>query len=199
MRVRRHVTVFSFSLIEISSGYVAIEVEGQKAWKIFQSEAGGHRWQRVPPTERHGRTQTSTVTVAVIHSENTSVLNIKSSDLQYEFYKSGGPGGQHKNTTLSAVRLRHIPTGITVNVSAGRCQHQNKASALVILKSKLLTEQKEKIEGKENRERREQIGSGMRGDKIRTYSVKNDTVSDHRTNKTTTIKRFSKGFIEDLR
>jgi peptide chain release factor 1 len=99
---------------------------------------------------------------------------------------------------MSAVRLRHLPTGIMVNVGAGRSQHQNKETALRILKSRLLNKQKESSQGRENKDRKEQIGSGMRGDKIRTYSVKHDQVEDHRTGKTISIKKFQKGFIEEL-
>lgn len=160
-------------------------------------EAGGHRWQRVPPTEKKGRVQTSTVTVAVLERE-CSTFELNEKDLEYEYFRSGGPGGQHQNKTSSGVRVRHIPTGITAE-SRGRSQKNNRRLAREEVQTKLVSKRASKIHNSQNRRRKNQIGSGMRGDKIRTYRVRDDKVVDHRTNKKARLSSLLKGDWSDLK
>ena len=124
--------------------------------------------------------------------------DIKKSDLDYSFYRSSGPGGQHKNKTHSAVRLRHVPTGIVVHAQFGRSQTKNKETALKILAGRLSILGNKEIRDKRNEKRRKQVGRGTREDKIRTYSVKKDLVVDHRTGRRMSFSRFVKGFIKDI-
>lgn len=143
-------------------------------------ESGGHRWQRVPPTERKGRVHTSTVTVVVRDPTQKAAYTIDEKDVEMRFTKDTGPGGQHRNKTESCVVLTHKPTGISVK-AAERCQHANRRNAWVTLAERV----SEHFGALQNqavaKERRDKAGSGMRGDKIRTYAVHHHIASDHRT------------------
>lgn len=150
---------------------------------IFGNEAGGHRWQRVPPTETRGRIQTSTVTVAILNIPETVTISLDTKDLEITTMRGSGPGGQHRNKTESCVTVKHIPSGTIVRCDAERSQHQNKALALKILNAKLADTLNASIEKSANAARKQQIGSGMRGDKIRTYRVKDNICMDHRSGK----------------
>jgi len=190
--------VFDLEILEEREGFIAFRVTGKNAKKAFAKEAGGHRWQRVPPTEKRGRRQTSTVTVAVLPEPSQKEQRIESCDLEWTFYRSSGAGGQHRNKTDSAARVKHLPTGIVARAENDKSQHINKENALVALRAKLWSVQREKSLNKRNSKRREQVGSGMRGDKIRTVSVFNDVVHDHIANKKIPYKRYIKGHLEDL-
>jgi peptide chain release factor 1 len=189
--------VFNHELLELRPGYVLLQVSG-KDIDVFRHEAGGQRWQRIPPTEKRGRVHTSTVTVAVLEAPKHSDISIPPQDLEESFVRGSGPGGQHRNKTATCVVLRHIPTGIRVRIDGGRSQHRNREVALEVLVAQLKQQQQFKQQEQHNQNRRHQIGSGQRGDKVRTIQVRNDRVVDHRTGKTTSFKRYRRGHLEDL-
>lgn len=152
---------------------------GEGAERTFRNEAGGHRWQRVPPGEKRGRVHTSTVTVAVLREPEPTELVVPEADLQITMCRAGKSGGQHMQKTDSAVQVRHLPTGITVRCESERSQHQNRARALGVLRARLLAVEVEAGRDARNGERRAQIGTGQRGDKRRTVRVQDGTVTDH--------------------
>lgn len=162
------------------------------------NEAGGHRFQRVPPTERKGRVHTSTITVAVLPEEGPSQIKLADKDLDIRCCRGSGAGGQHRNTTDSAVQVTHLPTGLQVRVESERSQHQNKESALALLRVKLQTEAGARHNSKQNSSRKAQVGVGARGDKRRTIALQRDSVVDHVTGKEITTKKYLRGEIEAL-
>jgi len=186
------------NVAESGRGYTRIEfiAEGPNAYAEFYKEAGGHRFQRVPPTEKHSRRQTSTVTVAVLPMVKKQELKIDERDLVYETKRGSGAGGQHRNVTDSAVRLVHKPTGIEVNCQNERSQHRNKTQALEILRARLHAAAKEKHYKLESSMRRKQIGSGQRGDKIRTYRFQDGRAIDHRTGKKINLSDVLSGNLD---
>jgi peptide chain release factor 1 len=159
---------------------VVLRIEGKGAYSRLKYESGVHRVQRVPVTEAGGRIHTSTATVAVLPEVDEVEVEIRPEDLKIETMRASGHGGQHVNRTESAVRITHLPTGIVVSCQNERSQHQNKATALRILRAKLYElyqrEQQEKIQ----KERRSQVGTGERSEKIRTYNFPQNRVTDHR-------------------
>lgn len=165
---------------------------------MFAHEAGGHRWQRIPPTEKRGRVHTSTVTVAVLSDAVAKSVQLRDSDLEESFVRGSGAGGQHRNKTATCVVLLHKPTKIRVRIDGGRSQHVNRQTALAVLKARLAAQQALSSKKQHNQKRKAQIGSGQRGDKIRTIQVRNDRVVDHRTGRKTTLRRFLRGYLEDL-
>lgn len=182
------------------AGYqeIVFTVRGRGAWDALSKEAGGHRVQRIPPTERHGRRQTSTVTVAVLPEPSGSTLVLLDRDLKWETMRASGPGGQGVNTTASAVRVTHTPTGVSATCQT-RSQHQNKDAALSVLRARLQEQATSKQDQARNRARSQQIGSGMRGDKIRTIRYQDDTVTDHSSGRQTSVTRWERGYLDDLR
>lgn len=146
----------------------------------FLSEAGGHRWQRVPPTERKGRVQTSTVTVAVFEVLEQARFALHDADIEIFTTKDSGPGGQHRNKTESCVVMRHRPTGIEAKAST-KSQHDNRRLAREVLESRVREHYASVANAKASEQRKRQVGSGQRGDKIRTYREQDNTVSDHRS------------------
>ncbi|MBQ4627108.1 MAG: peptide chain release factor 1 [Clostridia bacterium] len=163
---------------------VSFMIEGEGAYSRFKFESGVHRVQRVPETESQGRIQTSTATVAVLPEAEEVDIEINPADLQIDTYRSGGAGGQHVNKTESAIRITHLPTGTVVECQDERSQYKNKDRAMKILRSKILEAEREKQHDAIAGERKAQVGTGDRSERIRTYNYPQGRVSDHRINLT---------------
>ena len=159
---------------------VTFVVAGDGAWTRLKHEGGPHRVQRVPVTESQGRIHTSSATVTVLPEADEVEVNIDPNDLQVDYFRSSGPGGQSVNTTDSAVRLTHKPTGVTVSMQDQKSQIQNKAKAMQVLASRLLKLEQDRQASELSDARRDQVGGGGRSEKVRTYNFKENRVTDHR-------------------
>lgn len=184
-------------ITEDRSGLVVMEVVGRGAKGLFAHEAGGHRWQRVPPTERRGRRHTSTVTVAVFPIVEEREWVLHENELEEENILGSGHGGQHQQKNATTIRLKHVPTGIVVKVT-GRSLYANRKAARAEMEARVSALRAEEEHAERSTDRARQVGSGQRGDKIRTVRMQDGRVVDHRTGRRTSVERYMKGFIEDL-
>src|SRR5919108_590356 len=175
---------------------VKFAIHGDGAYSVFKWEGGVHRVQRVPETESQGRIHTSTATVAVMPEADEVEVGIDPNDLKIDVYRSTGPGGQSVNTTDSAVRITHLPTGLVVAMQDEKSQLQNKQKALRVLRARLYERERERQEEELSATRRSQIGRGERAEKIRTYNFPDNRVTDHRVG--LTIKRLDRIVEGDL-
>ena len=158
---------------------VVVSIEGEDVYGHLKHESGVHRVQRVPATETQGRIHTSTATVAVLPEVDEIEVDISPEFLRIDTFRASGAGGQHVNTTDSAIRITHLPTGIVVSCQDERSQHKNKAKAMKVLRSRIITAQQQKQEAELSEHRKELIGRGMRAEKVRTYNYPQNRITDH--------------------
>lgn len=178
---------------------ISFSVEGDGAYSRFKFESGVHRVQRVPETESQGRIHTSTVTVAVLPEAEDVDFELNEKDLQIDTFRSSGAGGQHINKTSSAIRITHIPTGTVVECQDERSQHKNKEKAMKVLRSRLYDAEKAKHDAEIAGERRAQVGTGDRSERIRTYNYPQGRISDHRIGLTLyKIEQMLNGDLDEL-
>lgn len=188
--------VFNCEIVSDSPGLICWKFSGERVYKLFKKEVGGHRWQRVPPTEKSDRIQTSSVTVSVLKEVNNSKFTLNDDDCKIDNFISSGKGGQHMQKNATAVRITHIPTGLVQICESERSLQRNINQAKKLLAAKLFNELKLKESDKLNRIRSTQIGTGYRGDKIRTVQEKNNKVINHLNNKSCSLKDYLKGKLE---
>ncbi len=178
---------------------VILHIQGKGVYGRLKYESGVHRVQRVPTTEASGRIHTSTATIAVLPEAKEVDVAIDPGDLRIDVFRASGAGGQHVNTTDSAVRITHIPTGVVVSCQDERSQYKNKNKALKMLQSRLLVAQQKKQEAERSKQRKEQVGTGMRAEKVRTYNFPQNRVTDHQANVTLkTLDTFIGGNMDGI-
>lgn len=196
---------WKFSILDASEsgarGYKTFigEISGEGVYEALRHESGVHRVQRVPETERQGRVHTSTASVAVLPIVEAKVVEVKDCDLEVTFSRAGGPGGQNVNKVETAVRILHKPTGIVVASREERSQYANREKAMDILRAKLFEAQREQAVGSVDQLRKEQIGTGDRSEKVRTYNFPDDRITDHRIGKKfSNIEKILEGEMDKI-
>ena len=178
---------------------IVFEINGPDAYKTLRQESGVHRVQRIPATEKQGRIHTSTASVAVLPKVKDIDVEIKPSDIKVEFYRSSGPGGQNVNKVETAVRITHLPTGYVITSQEGRSQLKNRERAMSLLRARIYDIQRAAEEKKLSAERRSQIGTADRSEKIRTYNFPQDRITDHRIGKSFhNIEAIFEGKLESI-
>lgn len=193
-----------FSLENIDEGVLRVSRPDRSLWdhgafETFQYESGVHRVQRVPETESSGRIHTSTATVAVLPEIKPNQLEVKDQDLEWQFTRAGGPGGQNVNKVNTAVRLTHKPTGLTVFVHEERYQARNKEIALNMIRSKIWQQEEERRLSAQSDKRSQAVGSGMRAEKVKTYNFPQNRLTDHRLDKSWhNLKEIMEGDLEEV-
>ncbi|MEX1143109.1 MAG: peptide chain release factor 1 [Thermoleophilaceae bacterium] len=185
--------------MSVSDGEYTFAIKGRGAYSVFKHEGGTHRVQRVPETESQGRIHTSTATVAVLPEVEDVEVQIDPSDLQIDVYRSSGPGGQSVNTTDSAVRITHKPTGVVVSMQDEKSQLQNRERAMRVLRARLYERELAAQQAEVAESRRSQVGTGERAEKVRTYNFPQDRITDHRVKLTKgDVQRVLSGELDDF-
>jgi peptide chain release factor 1 len=190
---------FKTEPLSVADGDYTFAVKGRGAYSVFKHEGGTHRVQRVPETESQGRIHTSTATVAILPEAEEVDVQVDPNDLQIDVYRSSGPGGQSVNTTDSAVRITHKPTGLVVSMQDEKSQLQNREKAMRVLRARLLERELAARQAELAQDRRSQVGTGERSEKIRTYNFPQDRVTDHRVKLTKgEVQRVLSGELDDF-
>lgn len=177
---------------------MTMRVWGRKAKHAFHAEAGGHRWQRVPPTEKRGRIHTSTVTVAVLPEPTDVDVRLDDRDLDIKYTRGSGAGGQNRNKNDTACVITHLPTKVQVRAEDNKSQVVNRENAMRLLRLRLFQREQERVQGDRDAHRRKQVGTGMRADKIRTVQEQNSRVTNHINNKRMRLKEYLRGNIDAI-
>lgn len=185
--------IFSCETLIAQDGFKVLRFEGKNAYKCFEHEAGGHRWQGLSK----GRVHSSTITVAVLPVPKVSNLNVQHKDIKIESYTGGGPGGQNRNKNATNIRITHIPTGIQA-CSNTKSKAQNEKLAMAMLRARLAERARGAEKSARDGKRKAQVGTGMRSDKIRTIAEQRRRVENHLNGKRMSIKRYLRGYIEEI-